>query len=138
MRFLIYDPICEGRLVKKDDDGNSQQQVPFTRRAMATCLSFIVSGILHEVFIIYLRGRISGYWLAFFSVQGPLVIAESFARRLLRARCIGGVPKFISIPATLGLLLTLGDLLFFPDVTRMGIVSQILKNLSDFLAPSSA
>jgi hypothetical protein len=140
MRFLIYDPICEGRLVAKQRDPNeeTEDRIPVSRRrrALALCTSFLVSGIFHEIFIIYLRGRVSGYWLAFFTVQGPVLLVESLGRRWLKLRGMA-MPSFLSIPLTLGILLTLGDLLFFPDVTRMGIAGQIVQNLYEMLVPGS-
>lgn len=135
MRFLIYDPICEGRLIKKEGaEESSGTQISRKRRALAVCTSFIVSGIFHEFFIIYLRGRVSGYWLTFFSVQGPLLVMESMARRWMKLRGLA-VPKVLSIPLTLGLMLFLGDLFFFPDVTRMGIAGQVVQNLYEMLVP---
>jgi hypothetical protein len=139
MRFLIYDPICEGRLIKKERPSEEEEneeyfQISRSRRALALCTSFLISGVFHEFFIIYLRGRVSGYWLTFFTLQGPLLVLESVARRWLRVQGTV-VPKFLSIPLTLGLILTLGDLFFFPDVVRMGIAGQIVQNLYDMIVP---
>ena len=134
MRFCVYDPICEGRLVKKLDAGGPPgQRISFSRRAAAVCASFLVSGILHENFIIYLRGRVSGYWLAFFGLQGPIIIFESVTRRWLKSRNIS-ISSFIAIPLTLGLMLMMGHMLFFPDIARMGIIDQVVGNLSELLA----
>lgn len=136
MRFMIYDPICEGRLIKKGGT-TGPGHVSWGRRAAAVCVSFAVSGWLHEVFIIYLRGRLSGYWMAFFTLQGPLLVLESIGRRWLKKKGIT-VPTLVAIPLTLGLLLTLGDLLFFPDIVRMGIADQVVGNLYKILVPESA
>ena len=150
LRFSVYDPICEGRLVKKDKLENLDKKtlensnvsssssveptlrVSTTRRSIAVCASFIASGLLHEAFIIYLRGRVSGYWLAFFSVQGPLLVAESVGRRWLRTKKIV-IPQFLAIPVALGVMLTVGDVLFFPDIVRMGIVRDVVDNLTAIL-----
>ena len=137
MRFMIYDPICEGRLIKKEEGTTGPEAVSTWRRAAAVCASFAVSGWLHEVFIIYLRGRLSGYWMAFFTLQGPLLFIESMGRRWLKKRKIL-VPTFVAIPVALGVLLTLGDLFFFPDIVRMGIADQVVGNLYKILVPQNA
>lgn len=139
MRFLIYDPVCEGRLIKKVGNEKGEEStflISRRRRAMAVCTSFLVSGIFHEFFIIYLRGTVSGYWLAFFTVQGPLLVAESIGRRWLKLRGIA-VPKVLSIPLTLGTLLLLGDTLFFPGVRSNGVADQVVHNLYEMLVPGS-
>jgi hypothetical protein len=141
MRFLIYDPVCEGRLIKKiNSEQRDKEKNTFSisrrRRAMAVCTSFLVSGIFHEIFIIYLRGTVSGYWITFFTVQGPLLVFESIGRRWMKLRGIA-ISKFFSIPLTLGILLVLGDLLFFPGVRSNGIAEQVVKNLYGMLVPGS-
>ncbi|KAL4516762.1 hypothetical protein Ndes2526A_g05296 [Nannochloris sp. 'desiccata'] len=142
MRFLIYDPICERRLIKKvgseEEEEEEENIFPISRRrrAVAVCISFLVSGIFHEFFIIYLRGRISGYWLTFFTVQGPLLVFESTGRRWMKLRGVA-VPRVLSIPLTLGILFTLGDLLFFPSVRNNGIAEQVVQNLYGMLVPGS-
>lgn len=130
LRFLVYDPICEGRLVKNEKSFVKGPLKPPTRmrRAVAAVAAFVFSGIMHEIFIIYLRGRISGQWFAFFSIQGPLVVAEGFLRQALRVRGLT-VPKYIANPLTLAFLLFLGDLLFFPDIEGLGIPQQVVTNL---------
>ena len=160
MRFLVYDPICEGTLTpaafggvtggvptnNKIKNGSntpsstttvkSKVTLTFERRVAAVCASFIVSGLLHEVFIIYLRGRVSGYWLAFFSLQGPIIVLESLARRIARLYKIR-VPNFVAVPLTIGALLLLGDAFFFYDINRMGIPAQVVGNIHATLVRGS-
>jgi len=117
LRILVYDPICEGRLVAKPLV-KPPNRPSWLRRATAVCASFFVSGIMHEVFIIYLRNRVSGYWLAFFTLQGPIVILESACRKVFQQRGLM-VPSAISVPITLGAMLLIADWLFFPDIVEM-------------------
>ena len=142
LRFLIYEPICQGsvfsipdekkntsdskRISEKDSKSPSK-----TRRAVALCASFFVSGLMHEMFIGYLRNRFSGYWLAFFAVQGPCIVLEWYLKRLCTPYRL---PQIISIPLTLSLLFTMAHYLFFPDISRMGIPQQITRNVADAYA----
>lgn len=149
LRFVCYDPVIEGRLIaasvpcvgsstdKKTDTTTTaaaitkaakEKGVSSTRRALATCWAFFISGVMHEVFIIYMRCEISWYWLAFFTIQGPLVVLEGIARRFLRSQNIK-VPWVVSWCMTLSVLLVLGDLLFFPYVVKSGITQQVLDNI---------
>lgn len=159
LRFLIYDPICDGsfvcpeyecgriRWVTKDKEGGDIRAMKttkivnrrggkkksgptFVRRAIAVCAAFLVSGILHEVFIVYFRGRLSGYWLAFFVLQGPLVVMESLLRYKFRQLGVKPIPKLIAIPLTMLSLLMMGHLLFFPDVERMGLTDGAMRELT--------
>jgi hypothetical protein len=125
--------MCVGRLVPAKDkagESNTADESPPTlrRRALATCWAFFVSGVMHELFIVYWKRRVSGYWLAFFMLQGPLVIGDSVARRWLRVRG-WTVPRPVATVLTLGLLLAMGDALFFPDIVRMGIAQNVIDNI---------
>ncbi len=56
--------------------------------------------------------------------QGPLLLAESAARRRLAAAGRRPPPAAVSVLATLGALLWLGDALFYPPVARTGLDKQ--------------
>eukprot|EP00890_Picochlorum_soloecismus_P005095 jgi/Picsp_1/5587/NSC_02946-R1_protein len=140
LRFLIYDPISQGSIIstiridekKKKNSINSQYSTSSkSRRAVALCASFFVSGLMHEMFIGYLRYRFSGYWLTFFAVQGPCIVLEWYLKRLTAPYKL---PRTISIPLTLSLLFTLAHYLFFPDIFRMGIPQEITRNVADAYA----
>ena len=111
-RFSAF-RVPAGRLLKPRRRPVRPRQPGVLRRATAVCASFAVSGVMHELFIFYLRGRVSGYWAAFFSVQGPLVVAEAGGRQWMKRRGLR-IPRWLAVPLTLGTLLALGDLLFFP------------------------
>ncbi len=104
------------------------------RRAAAACAAFLASGLLHEAFILHLRGRVSGYWLAFFAAQGPLLVAEQRAARWARRAGVR-MPRPLAVPLTLGGLLLLADALFFPDILKMGIPQRVVANIHAALAP---
>ena len=81
----------------------------------------------------YLMGRITGLWFAFFAVQGPLLWAEGVLRRWGRARG-WSVPRAVAIPLTLGTLLTIGHVLFFPPCTETGLADRVVDNIRDTYA----
>lgn len=146
LRFLVYEPICEGRLIKEKqttarkrvNKEESISQPPLYRRAIAACVTFLVSGAIHELIIYFVRGRFSGSWLTFFTLQGPLVVLESLSRwytkqnKMLSAMS-SQIPHSFSVLFTLSVLLTLGDWYFFPDVLAMGIPQNVVSNLYDLL-----
>ncbi len=45
LRFLVYEPLLEGRLVRKP---NAARQHELSRRAGAVLACFFVSGVMHE------------------------------------------------------------------------------------------
>jgi hypothetical protein len=142
LRFLIYEPICQGSIISVPDEKKNSSDSKRTshkdsespskrRRAVALCASFFVSGLMHEMFIGYLRSRFSGHMLAFFAVQGPCIVLEWYLKRLTAPYRL---PSVLSIPLTLSLLFTLAHYLFFPDISRMGIPREITRNVADAYA----
>jgi hypothetical protein len=159
LRFLVYDPLIEGRLVApppppaaparrtrsgaahaaSDANGAGKARAHAARpsdarRAAAACAAFAASGLLHEAFILHLRGRVSGYWLAFFTAQGPLLVIEQRARRWMHRAHIR-VPRPVAVLSTLVGLLLLADALFFPDILKMGIPQRVIHNIHIALTP---
>lgn len=124
LRFVVYDPICEGRLVAPPV--HQSVRIGRKRRALAMCAAFLVSGIMHEVFIYYLRSRISGYWLTYFAVQGPLILLVD---EYLGLKHLGSRNIMLARFLTLSLQLFVAHHLFFPDIVRMGIPREIHGNV---------
>lgn len=124
LRFLVYDPICESQLVAPVV--MAQKRPGRARRALAMCTAFCASGVMHEMFIYHMRYRISGYWLAYFAVQGPLILLvdEILGLKKLAARNI-----MLARLLTLSLQLGVAHVLFFPDIVRMGIPVEIHANV---------
>ena len=95
------------------------------------CMAFFVSGLMHEFFIYHMRYRISGYWLAYFAVQGPLILCvdELMGLKKLAKRNI-----IVARLLTLALQLGVAHVLFFPDIVRMGIPKEIHGNVRSIFA----
>ena len=129
LRFLVYDVICDNSLVKLDDRdrvGCSKQ-----RRAVAMRVSFAVSGLMHELFIYYLRSQVSGYWMAFFAIQGPLILLfDHYMGLEKKRRQLNGYQLCLARVMTISLQLLVAHYLFFPDIIRMGIPKEMHENVS--------
>jgi len=109
LRALCYDPIHEGRLIASEASYKPRK----LRSAMAVCWTFVASGLMHELLIGYInpKGQ-TGHWLAFFSLQGPLVILESYVKK----HCGFKLPRWCQVLTTISLLLLVGHYFFFPPV----------------------
>lgn len=124
LRFLVYDPICEGRCVAPLVQPHMRPNR--VRRAFAMCTSFLVSGLMHELFIFHMRSRVSGYWLAYFAAQGPLILLVD---ELLGLKRLATRNTILARLLTLLLQLGVAHILFFPDIIRMGIPREIHGNV---------
>jgi hypothetical protein len=73
-------------------------------------------------------GRATGRWFAFFALQGPLLWAEGHLRRAARARRCA-LPPALATPLTLGVLLAVAHVLFFPPCTETGLADRVVGNI---------
>ena len=67
-------------------------------------------------------------WLAFFALQGPIVIAEALGRAALRRRG-GRVPALLAVPLTWAAVLLPATALFFPPPVRTGLDKRVVGSL---------
>ena len=75
----------------------------------------------------YCTGVVTGHWLIFFSLQGPILFLEDTLKEWGVRNGIR-LPKFVSIPLTLYIFLRMADWGFFPpilEVTDIGKVAAI-------------
>jgi hypothetical protein len=88
-----------------------------------------VSGVAHEV-ILWSATREAPQlqWLAFFTLQGPVVIAEALARAALRRAGVR-VPALLAVPATWAAVLLPATALFFPAPVRTGLDKRVVASL---------
>ena len=87
-----------------------------TRRDLGVLASFFVSGVFHEIILLFVVPDPSlGWWFAFFTVQAPLMVCERAALRWLRARGVP-LPTALRRAVTTVLLLGVARLLFFPPI----------------------
>lgn len=140
LKQSVYDPLVEGR----------RPAAP-ARHAVAVCATFAVrflalpsyrapppeklsspaqvSGVAHELILwSATRERPRLQWLAFFALQGPVVIAEALACAALRRRGLR-VPAALAVPATWAAVLLPATALFFPPPVRTGLDRRVVDSL---------
>jgi hypothetical protein len=89
------------------------------------------SGVAHELILwSATRAAPTGEWLAFFALQGPVVLVEALARAALRRRGVR-VPALLAVPLTWAAILLPASLLFFPPPVRTGLDRRVVASLRD-------
>lgn len=141
LRYLVYDVIVEQSLVKRHKAKVPSKTIENSRqrRMIAMMSAFAVSGVMHEMFLAYLRHSLSsrGMWLAFFTIQGPCILVFDYYCLNRYGRHMHPILKRV---ATLTILFGLAHVLFFPDIVRMGIPREVHDNVSQvfkMLLPAS-
>jgi hypothetical protein len=88
------------------------------RRAPIRCmlLVFVMSGLFHEAMFAIATSRLTGYQLAFFSIQGPAAIASGRIDRLARGN--GLLAKVLAHAVTI-VFLAVTSVLFFDGVSKV-------------------
>ena len=76
---------------------------------------------------------VSGGWLVFFSMQGPMLAVESVLRRWLR-KSKREVPLWAAIPMTWSVLLAAAHLFFFPPPVESGLADAVVSRLGETYA----
>ena len=133
LRKSVYEPIMQGSLVGTDVDAGQSSVVAtpvkkrvtwkpsITRRAIAVCATFLASGIAHELILHQVSGsEMTGEWLLFFALQGPLLCAEALLKPLLPRS------RLLITPCSLLVLLLIGGQLFFPVAVRTGLDTRVV------------
>ena len=87
---------------------------------------------MHEIVFGTVTGRVTGSWVAFFTLQGFYVILERALLDALKARGIL-VPKLLSIPVTLTFLLVTAEVHFFEPVRATALDKAVVNNLNSIL-----
>ncbi|KAL5543637.1 hypothetical protein UlMin_007421 [Ulmus minor] len=110
----------------------------------AVMATFLVSGLFHEL-IYFNMGRVSPTWevTGFFLLQGCCLAVEFVLKKKVAGRW--QLPRFLSVPLTVGFVMLTGFWLFFPQFLRceadLRLVQEyaafggVLKSLSQRLLP---
>jgi hypothetical protein len=84
--------------------------------ARSVLLVFLVSGLFHEVAFSLATSRLTGYQLAFFTIQGPAALASGRLERLARR---GGIAGKITAHGATILFVAVTSVLFFDGVSKI-------------------
>ena len=131
---MVYDPIVEGRLLARPPGKPAQQEQPqrmrpssMARRLLGLQATFVVSALWHVLLFWLLTGTIGWEWPAFFVIQGPLLVAEMAARRLLAAWRGGKqpAPRVLCVIATNLLLIAIARPLLIEPLLDAGVVDSM-------------
>jgi hypothetical protein len=79
-------------------------------------LVFLVSGVFHELMFALATSRLTGYQLAFFTIQGPAALASGRLERLARR---GGIAGKITAHGATIFFLAVTSVLFFDGVGKV-------------------
>ena len=128
LRYLVYDPVIEGSMErsKPPQRARPRANVSDARRAVALAAAFFVSGIMHELFILFLRSQHSGRarWFLFFFLQAPIIIwVDPIIKR------IGAVSPLAARVVTIGAQLLIAHHLFFVPVVELGIADDVRDDI---------
>lgn len=124
LRPSVYDPIlhiCWKTHKTHNQSEKKNEKPPLWARAVAVLMTFVVSGLMHEVIFCCLTETRSPSWevIAFFIFHGFCTAIEVGLRRSSLSRYIK-LPRFIAIPVVFIFLFKTGIWLFFPALTRSG------------------
>ncbi|EFN51224.1 hypothetical protein CHLNCDRAFT_141220 [Chlorella variabilis] len=122
-RTTVYEPLCQGLFA-----GQTAAAAAPWRRVVAMLATFAASGAVHELAFFHLTRRLSGRWFLFFTVQGPLLLAEAGLGRLCRQAGVQ-VPLPVRVATATATVHMLAHMLFFPDIVEAGVPRRMLHQL---------
>lgn len=98
------------------------------RRIAATHATFAFSGLWHMLIFYYATGLVTYHWPLFFSVQAPIMVAETVLK--LYARRLGlKLPTAVSVSLTNFLLIVVAQPLFFGPCDWSGMCTAMMDNV---------
>ncbi|OVA20221.1 hypothetical protein BVC80_157g8 [Macleaya cordata] len=111
LRSTVYDPV---RRISTPVLGKTWA------RLSGVFLTFVVSGLMHEL-LYYYMSRVDPTWEVtwFFVLHGICMILEVLVKKILTDRC--QLQPWVSRPLTIGFVAVTGFWLFFPQLLRNGV-----------------
>lgn len=142
LRPSVYDPIVyiclkAHKRLEKRNGGKKQtkagEKPPIWARAIAVLLTFVVSGLIHELLFCCMTETRTPTWevTAFFIFHGLCTSIEAGFRRGCLSPYIK-LPRFIAIPMTFIVIYKTGFWLFFPPISRSGIDVKVMAEYDAF------
>ena len=137
LRFLIYDPIVEGRLFASAGGKGrrtSQPRPSPARRSAALVAAFAASGAMHEVLLAILTpgtSRYTGWWMVFFSGWAAVLAAERKAGAAWTRAGLAPLPAWVAAPITVSLGIAAGQVGFVTPAVGTGLADRVVTSLRE-------
>ena len=129
LRFLVFDAVVDGSLVPPR---TPPPRASRARRAAAVTAAFVVSGLIHELILLYVHPGISpyaGFWFLYFTSQAGFLVVESAVARAWTGAGLPPPPRVVAIAAIVGGGLTTAHALFLPPATHTDLADRVLASL---------
>ena len=147
LRFLVYDPIVEGRAVAAgaEEDGKGRRRATPTllprpspaRQAAALVAAFAASGALHEVLLAILTpgtSRYTGWWMVFFSSWAAVLALERKAGAAWAAAGWPPLPAWVAAPLTVSAGIAAAHVGFVTPAVGSGVAGRLVARVRDAFA----
>lgn len=99
------------------------------RRVAGLHATFVFSGLWHMLIFYFATGLVTPHWLAFFSLQGPIMAAEAVLKHVCVGRWGVALPPLVSVPLTNLLLIVVARPLFFGPCDWSGLCTAMMANV---------
>lgn len=98
------------------------------RRVAATHATFFFSGLWHLLIFYYATGLVTHHWLVFFSVQAPIMVAETALKHFAKKAGFA-LPVPVAVFLTNFLLIVVAQPLFFGPCDWSGMCTAMMDNV---------
>lgn len=133
LRTLVFEPICEGRLVYDETKAHTSGRPKPLRATLAITLTYAASGLAHEYIFWCLTGHTTGgVWMCFFLSQVPLQMGERVVLRWLKKRGVQ-LPTWLRIAYVWVVGTAVGWLFFWRPVVSDGVMDDAITSVKGTL-----
>jgi hypothetical protein len=98
------------------------------RRVAGTHATFFFSGLWHLLIFYYATGLVTYHWVTFFTVQGPIMVAETVLKHYAKRAGLR-LPYAASVFLTNFLLIVVARPLFFGPCDWSGLCTAMMDNV---------
>ncbi|GJQ12794.1 hypothetical protein GpartN1_g4585.t1 [Galdieria partita] len=116
--YTVYLSICP----------NTQRYYPQWRKLAAVICTFVVSGIMHELLLFRINGKVTGHWFIFFTLHGVLLVIEKMGSK--RFHYSGTLSFVLGRIWCLCLLIITSEYFFWRPILDSGLVAKAVSLFS--------
>ena len=113
-------------------NGKMDAEMLRRRKAAATMACFLVSGVAHEIVLLYVNikvGESRGEWMLMFLLNGIVTVAEARYRKQLKK-----VPQIVRALIAQTFLVVSASTFFYPLAFRLGLLDRAYDNVAKSVA----